>query len=68
MGRKNANPILDSHRYKVEFDDCEVTEITANVIADHMHDKCDTNRNNLLLHGYFIDNKKSKRTMSLQDK
>ena len=52
----------------MEFDDCEVTEITANVIADHMHDKCDTNRNNLLLHGYFIDNKKSKRTMSLQDK
>ena len=68
IGRENANPILDSHRYEVEFDDGEVTEITANSIADQMYSQCDKNRNDLLLIDSFIDYRKSDMAMSLQYK
>ena len=33
IGHENANPILDSRWYEVEFDDVEVTKLTANVIT-----------------------------------
>ena len=55
IGRDNANPILDSRRYKVEFDDGEVTELTANVIAERMYDQCDKNGNDMLLLYSFIE-------------
>ena len=32
--RENANPILDSRRYEVEFDNGEVTDLTTNVIME----------------------------------
>ena len=47
IGRDNANPILDSRRYKVEFDDGEVTELTAKIIAERMYDQCDKNGNDI---------------------
>ena len=68
IGRKNANPIPDSRRYEVEFDYGEVTELTANVIAEQMYAQCDKNGNDLFLLNYFIDYRKSERAMSLQDK
>jgi len=37
----NANPILDTREYLVEFDDGEVSELTANVIAQSMYAMCD---------------------------
>ena len=67
IGRKNANPILDSRRYEVELDDGEVTEVTANFITYRMYAQCDKNRNDLLLLDSFIDYRKSERAMSLQD-
>ena len=33
MGRANDNPIRDTSQYVVKFDSGEVTELTANVIA-----------------------------------
>ena len=47
--RENANPILDSHWYEVEFDDGEVTDLTENVIVERMYAQCDENWNALLL-------------------
>ena len=32
VGRKNNKPILETHKYRVEFDDGEVSKLTANVI------------------------------------
>ena len=32
IGRRNVNSILDMRKYHVEFDDGEVSEMTANVI------------------------------------
>ena len=34
MGRSHTNPILDTRMYQVEFAGGEVTELTANVIAE----------------------------------
>ena len=34
MGRVHANPILDTRMYEVEFADGDVTELTANIIAE----------------------------------
>ena len=67
IGCENANPILDSRRYKVEFEDGEVTEITVNAITECTYAKCDENGNDLLLLNYLIDSWKSERAMSLQD-
>ena len=49
IGRKNSNPILDSSRYEVEFDDGEITELTADVIAERIYAQCYENGNDLLL-------------------
>ena len=58
IGHKNVNPILDSRRYKVEFYNGEVTELTTNVIADWMYDHCEENGNYMLLLDSFIDYQK----------
>ena len=36
MGNANANPIIDSREYEVQFKDGEVTELAANIIAKSM--------------------------------
>ena len=41
FGHANDNPILDTRGYVVEFDDGEVSEYTANVIALNLFAQCD---------------------------
>ena len=41
IGRSNDNPIRDTRQYVVKFDSGEVTELTANVIAQSMYSMCD---------------------------
>eukprot|EP00970_Alexandrium_tamarense_P003116 scaffold471_cov109-Alexandrium_tamarense.AAC.4 len=41
IGRANTNPILDTRLYEVQFPGGEVTELTANVIAQSMYTQCD---------------------------
>ena len=41
IGRSNANPILDTWEYEVKFEDGDVTELTANAIAESMYAMCD---------------------------
>ena len=53
--RNNVNPILNLRQYEVNFDDGEVTEITANFIVERMYSQCEENRNDMLLLDYFID-------------
>ena len=37
IGRSNTNTILDSLEYEVKFEDGDVTDLTANVIAESMY-------------------------------
>jgi len=41
MGRSNANPILDTSIYEVEFDDGSTEAYTANIIAEHIYPQVD---------------------------
>ena len=38
--RANNNPILDTRQYEIQFVDGEVTELTANAIAEAMFARC----------------------------
>ena len=67
LGREHHNPILDTRRYKVKFDDGDVTELTANVIAESMYAQYDGNGNLNTLLGAIIDHKRSKNAVSLSD-
>jgi hypothetical protein len=40
-GRANANPMLDTRTYDIEFHDGQSDEYTANVIAENMYAQCD---------------------------
>ena len=54
-------------RYDVEFAYGEVTEITANVIAECMYVQRDEDKNDILLLDSFVDHRKSERVLSLRD-
>jgi len=43
IGRADANPILDTREYIVEFEDCDEAKLTANLIASAMYAQCDPN-------------------------
>ena len=45
IGRVNDNPLFVTREYCVEFDDMEVSILTANVIAESMYAACDDNGN-----------------------
>jgi hypothetical protein len=42
IGRANANSMLDTRTYEVEFPDGRSDEYTANVIAETMYAQCDS--------------------------
>ncbi len=43
IGNANANPIMDSRIYRIEFDNGNVCELTANVIAESVYAQMATN-------------------------
>jgi hypothetical protein len=40
-GRANANPMLDTRNYEIQFPDGRSDEYTANVITENMYSQCD---------------------------
>ena len=67
VGNRNANPILDTRKYLVEFDDGQVDELTANLIAESMYAQCDAEGNQYLLLDSFVDYRKTEKAISLTD-
>ena len=60
IGRSNANPILDTREYELRVGDGNVTELTANAIAESMYAMCDENGNYILLFDAIVDHKRLK--------
>ena len=54
IGRSNQNPFLDIHPYEVEFTGGEITELTANIIAELMCAQCDDDSNKYMLLESFV--------------
>ena len=67
IGRAHANPILDTRCYDVEFDDGQVTELTANVIAESMYSQCDPDGNQYVLLNAIVDFCKNNTALSIED-
>ena len=57
IGRANDNPIRDTRQYVVKFDSGEVTELTANVIAESMYSMCDKDGYQVLPFEAIVDHK-----------
>ncbi len=53
VGLANANPILDTHEYVVEFYDGDETKVNANLIAE----ACDPDGNQYVLLDSLIDHR-----------
>ena len=45
IGKRNANPILDTREYKVEFQDGATDTFTANIIAENLYSQVDSEGN-----------------------
>ena len=67
MGRYHTNPILDMRKYQVEFAGGEVTELTANIIAESMYAQCDLEENEYLLLDVLVDYFKDNKAISLSN-
>ena len=57
--------ICDTKMYQVEFAGCEVTELTANIIAESIYVQCDANVNVHLLLDSWVDCHKKRKMTSL---
>ena len=67
IGRSNNNPILDSREYRVEFDDGEVLDYAANVIAENLYSQVDSEGRRYLLMDSIIDHKSDKNAVAKDD-
>jgi hypothetical protein len=66
-GIANANPILDTRAYQVEFDDGELAAYSANVIAENMYAQCDEFGNQYRLMEELIDHRTDGRAVKIAD-
>jgi hypothetical protein len=64
-GKASSNPVLDTRTYEVEFDNGDVTEFTANMIAQAMYAQCDIDGNQYLLLDQFVDHRKDDTAITL---
>ena len=67
VGRRNDNPILDMHKYFVEFDYGEVRELTINVIVESMYSACDDPGYDYLIMDSIVDYQKNKKAITVPD-
>ncbi len=66
-GSSNDNPILDTCEYTVEFDDGDVSKLTANLIAESMYAQCDPDGNQYVLLDSLNDYRRLDTTLKLSD-
>jgi hypothetical protein len=57
IGRANANSMLDTRTYEIEFPDGRSDEYTANVIAENIYAQCDIEGRHYILMEGFVDHK-----------
>jgi hypothetical protein len=58
MRTVNDNPILDTREYVVTFDNGDVTDLTANLIAKSVYAQCDPDGNQYVLLDSIIDHRR----------
>ena len=63
----NENPITDTCGYCVEFDDGEVSELTATVILESMYAAFDGDNNKYLIMVSIVDYRKNNKVVTISD-
>src|SRR5947208_102739 len=64
---KKINPLLDTRKYQVRFSDGQVSEYSANVIAESMYTQCDPSGKEYLLMEAIVDNSSDARAIQHAD-
>ena len=67
MGLSNENPILDTRLYEVQFDDGDVLEYSANVIAENLYSSVDGEGNRHVMMDSIVDHKKTDQALLKDD-
>ena len=67
IGMANENPILDTHMYKVEYQDGTKASLVANYIAENLFTQVDQEGNRHVLLDEIIDYRVNGREVKLQD-
>jgi hypothetical protein len=67
VGRRNANPILDSREYEVEFPDGATDVFTANIIAENLYSQVDAEGHSYSILEEIIDHKSDGTAVSKDD-
>ena len=60
----HSSPVLDTRLYLMEFEDGDITELTANTIAESMYSQCNRDCNMYLLLDTFVDFRKMIKAVS----
>ena len=63
----NTDPILDTRMYDVEFPNGEVSEYSANVIAENMFTQCDMERKQFAMLSSLANHKKDGHAVEVAD-
>ena len=64
IGKYNANPMLNSRKYQVEFQDGSMGEYTANIIAENMFAQVDDEGHQFFFLKEIIDHRKDARAIT----
>ena len=67
VGLANANPILDTRSYIIDFDNGDQTKLTANLIAESLFSQCDPNGNKYVLLDEIVDHCRLPTAIKLAD-
>jgi hypothetical protein len=68
IGKANANPIIDTRIYEVEFPDSTIADYSANVIAEALYSQVDADGNRFLLLKEIISHAKDNTAVSHPDR
>ena len=67
IGTRNANPILDTREYEVEFQDGATDTFTANIIAENLYSQVDSEGNSYSILDEIVDHKSDGTAVSKDD-
>ena len=67
IGRRHANPKMDTREYEVEFIDGTTERYSANIVAENIYSQCDSEGNQYLVLKEIIDHKSDESALRVGD-
>jgi hypothetical protein len=67
VGKRDANPILDTREYEVEFPDGSIDVYTANTLAEAMYSQVDDEGRHVLMLKEIVDHSKDRSAIHIDD-